>query len=195
MKFNIENYESMTPEEKVAALEAYEPDMSGFVSKATFDKTASEAASYKKQLREKMTEDEQQKAKEAEDKLAVEARAAELEARVRELEAEKAVSSYVNSYLAMGYDEKLAKSSAEAIVKGDMETVFKNQKLNAEAREKALKAELLKQTPDPASGNGTGAVTKEQFDSMGYAERVSLYDSNPELYNELNGGNDNGSGH
>ena len=58
MKFQIENYENMTVEEKLAALEAYEPDMSGFVAKSAFDKTASELAAAKKSIREKMTEDE-----------------------------------------------------------------------------------------------------------------------------------------
>ena len=53
MKFQIENYEYMTVEEKVAALEAYEPDMSGFVAKSAFDKTASELADKKKQLRDR----------------------------------------------------------------------------------------------------------------------------------------------
>jgi len=145
MKFEIENYENMTAEEKVAALEAYEPDMSGFVSKAVFDKTASQAAAFKKQLREKMSEDEAKAAKDAEERTA-------LLARVEELEKERAVSGFVASYLSVGYDEKLAKASAEALAKGDMGTVFANQKLHEANREKALRAELLKSTPRPAAG-------------------------------------------
>lgn len=182
MKFNIENYESMTAEEKVAALEAFEPDMSGYVSKSTFDKTASDLAAAKKQLREKMTEDEAQKAKEAEEKAAAEARAKELEKRVQELEAEQAVSGYTNSYLAMGYDEKLAKSSAKALVEGDMETVFKNQRTFSENREKALKTELLKQTPPPESGDGDGAMTKEVFAKLSLSEKQKFATENPEEY-------------
>ena len=145
MKFKIENYENMTLEEKVAALEAYEPDMSGYVSKATFDKTASEAASYKKQLREKMSEEEAKAAKEAEDR-------ASLLERVEKAERALAVSKFVSSYISMGYDEKLARNTAEALAKGDMNTVFANQKIHAETREKALRAELLKSTPRPAGG-------------------------------------------
>lgn len=79
MKFQIENYESMTPEEKVAALEAYEPDMSGFVAKSVFDKKASEAADLSKQLKSRMSEDEAKKAEEAKER-------AELLARVEQLE-------------------------------------------------------------------------------------------------------------
>jgi hypothetical protein len=182
MKFNIENYESMSTEEKLAALEAYEPDMSGFVSKSVFDKTASEAASYKKQLREKMTEDEAKAAKEAEEREAAEARTKELEARVNELEKEKAIGGYANAYLAMGYDEKMAKSSAEALVSGDMETVFKNQKIFGDNREKALRTELLKQTPPPASGDGDGVMGKDVFAKLSLTEKQKLATENPELY-------------
>jgi hypothetical protein len=182
MKINIENYESMTAEEKVAALEAYEPDMSGFVAKSVFDKTASDLAATKKQLKERMTEEEAQRAIEAEAKAAAEARNAELEARVKELENERAVNSYVTSYIAMGYDEKMAKASAEALVKGDMETVFKNQKLHAENSEKALKAELLKQTPPPASGNGEGGMNKDEFSKLSLEEKQKFATENPEEY-------------
>ncbi len=176
MKFKIENYDSMTLEEKVAALEAYEPDMSGFVPKEERDKAASEAASYKKQLREKMSEDEAAKAKEAEERAA-------LEARVQELENERAVNSYVNSYLAMGYDEKLAKSSAEALAKGDMATVFANQKTHAETREKLIRSESLKGTPRPEGGAGDGKIdfnakiaeaqTSGDFTAVAYYTRLA----------------------
>lgn len=181
MKFQIDNYESMTPEEKVAALEAYEPDMSGFVTKATFDKTASDLAAAKKSLREKMSEDEAKAAKAAEDHAAL---MAELEA----LRTEKMVAGYVNSYLTMGYDEKLAKSTAEALAKGDMDTVFKNQKIHADNREKALRTELLKNTPPPAAGKTDTGMTKEQFSKLTLAEKTEFAEKNPETYKEFYGG-------
>jgi hypothetical protein len=146
MKHNIENYENMTVEEKLAALEAYEPDMSGFVPKSALDKAASEAASYKKQLREKMTAEEEKAARETEERAA-------LLARVEELERERTVNGYVTSFLGMGYEEQLAKETAEALVAGDMETVFANQRAHAVTREKTLRAEILKSTPRPAGGS------------------------------------------
>ncbi len=181
MKFQIENYESMSPEQKVAALEAYEPDMSGFVSKATFDKTASDLAAAKKSLREKMSEDEAKAAEEA-------ASRAALEARVKELEHERAVSTYMAAYAAMGYEEKLAKSAAEALAKGDIDTVFKHQRTHAENREKALRAELLKQTPPPAAGGADTRMKKEDFAKMTLAEKAKFAEDNPEAYNEFYGG-------
>lgn len=182
MKINIENYENMTPEEKLAAIEAYDPEKNGFVSKGTFDKKASEASDLAKQLRAKQTDEEAKAAKDAEERAA-------LLARVEELEREKATSRYVNSYLAMGYDEKLAKSSAEAIVKGDMDTVFANQKVHNENREKALKAELLKETPPPAAGGKDVGMTLDKFKNMSAKERYDFSVSNPEEYKNLYGGN------
>ena len=93
----IEGYSEMTAEEKLAALEAMElpePDFTGWVKKDALDKVASEAASYKKQLREKMTAEEEKAEREAEERAA-------LQARVEELERERTIHGYVSSYLAM----------------------------------------------------------------------------------------------
>lgn len=144
----IEGYSEMTAEEKLAALEGLElpePDFTGWVKKDALDKATSEAASYKKQLREKMSAEEEKAEREAEERAA-------LQARVAELERERTISSYVSNYLAMGYDEGLAKSTAEALVAGDMETVFENQRTYVQNKEKALRAEMLKNTPRPAAG-------------------------------------------
>lgn len=181
MKFQIENYESMTPEEKVAALEAYEPDMSGWVAKSVADKHASEAADYKKKWREAMSEDEAKKAQEAEEKQA-------LIDRAEKAERELGVINYEKAYLAMGYDEKLARSSAEALARGDMDAVFKNQKIHADTREKALRTELLKNTPPPAAGKNDTGMTKEQFSKMTLAEKAKYAEANPEAYKEFYGG-------
>jgi hypothetical protein len=179
MKFQIENYENMTPEEKVAALEAYEP--TDVVSKATFDKTASELAAAKKSLREKQTDEEAKAAERA-------AKEAEIMAELETLRHEKLVSTYTTSYMAMGYDEKLAKATAEAMAKGDTETVFKNQKIHLENWEKALRTELLMQTPDPAPGNPTDVMTKEKLRAMSPKERYEFSVKNPEEYKTIYGG-------
>lgn len=181
MNFRIEGYDKMSLEEKLAALEAYEPDMSGFVPKATFDKKASEAAELGKQLKARMTEDEAKAVAEKEER-------EKLLARVEQLEKEKLVSGYTASYIAMGYDEKLAKSSAEALANGDTDMVFKNQKIHVETREKALKTELLKQTPPPAGGAKDTTMKKEEFVKMSLAEQAKFASENPEVYKEFYGG-------
>jgi len=182
MKINIENYENMTPEEKLAAWESFDPEKNGFVSKATFDKKASEASDLNKQLKARMTDDEAKAAKDAEEREA-------LLARVQELELKETVGNYTNAYLGMGYDEKLAKSSAEAIAKGDMNTVFANQKTYMENREKNLRAELLKETPAPTPGSDGGAMTIEKLRAMTPKERYDYSVNNPEEYKTLYGGN------
>lgn len=173
MKINIENYDTMTPEEKIAALEASYAD--GEKMKSALDKATSEAAAFKKQLRERMTEDEAKAAKDAEERAAI---MAELEV----LRHEKLVGTYVTSYMALGYDEKLAKATAEAMAKGDMATVFANQKNHADAREKALRAELLKQTPPPPAGGDPSGMKKEDFAKMSLAEKQKFATENPEQY-------------
>ena len=128
----IEGYADMTLEQKLAALEAYEvddPDYSGYVAKEIFDKTASELSNTKKQLREKMSADEI-KAKEDAEKM---------EELIKERDAllkEKTISGHKANYLALGYDEKLATETAEAMANGEIEKVFANQKKHNEALEK-----------------------------------------------------------
>jgi hypothetical protein len=173
MKIEIENYENMTPEEKIAALEANFTSVAQI--KASADKAASEAASYKKQLREKQTDEEAKAAKAAEEHAA-------LLARVEQLEHEKAVGTYTTAYIAMGYDEKLAASTAEAMAKGDTETVLKNQKLHLETREKALRTELLKQTPNLAGGGADTAMKKADFVKLSLADKQKFAQENPEQY-------------
>jgi hypothetical protein len=181
----IPNFDTL-PEEAKNAILAMEfadaPDMSQYVAKATFDKKASEAADLGKRLRERMTEDEAKAAKAAEEQAAI---MAELEA----LRHEKLVGTYTTSYMAVGYDEKLAKATAEAMAKGDTETVFKNQKIHLENREKALKAELLKQTPPPAPGGSDAVMTKEKLRAMSPQERYKFSQENPEEYKTIYGGN------
>ena len=173
------------PEEAKAAILGMEfadaPDMSQFVAKAVFDKKASEAAELSKQLKSKMTEEEQAAVKQAE---ALAAMQAELES----LRADKAISEYTAQFLGLGYDEKLAKSTAEALHKGDVATVFKNQAAFNTTREKALKAELLKNTPVPPAGSGEKAPSKEEFKKLNLAEKAKFATENPEIYKEFYGG-------
>jgi hypothetical protein len=181
----ITGYADMTAEEKLAALEALDlpdPDYSGYVKKDVADKYASEAASYKKALREKMTEEEAAKAKAAEDMAAI---MSELET----LRTEKAVSEYTAQFMGLGYDEALAKSTATALQKGDMQTMFKNHAKFTSDREKVLKAELLKNTPTPPAGEGTKTITKEDLSKMTLAEKAKFAAENPETYKEIYGGN------
>ena len=183
----IEGYEGMTPEEKIKALEAYEiedvqPDYSGYVKKDVFDKTASELAGVKKQLKEKMTDDEAAKQKEQEER-------EELQSKYEKLLHDSEVSKNKAKLLALGYEEKLADDTAEAMVTGDLEKVMSNQKKHLEAVEKKVRAEALKDTPKPTGDGDSKTMTLEKLRGMTPSERYTYSQEHPEEYKELYGGN------
>ena len=178
---SIEGFENMTAEEKLAALEALElpePDYTGFVKKDLLDKANSEAASYKKQLREKMSQDDKVA---AEQKEALESMKAELET----LRQEKAITDLTKRWMGVGYSEELATATAKASAEGDMDAVFKNHAKFLAEREKALKAEILKSTPTPPAGDGNKKTTKEDFAKMSLVEKQKFATENPEAYKEI----------
>lgn len=130
-------------------------DQSKYVLKEVFDRKASEASSLSKQLKSKMSEAEQAEADKA--KLM-----SEMQAELETLKKEKTVSGYKAQYLALGYDENLASETALAMAEGKMETVFQNQKLFQEAREKSYKAAALDNQPNLSSGEPIGQKAKEK---------------------------------
>lgn len=182
----IDGYADMTPEQKIAALEAYEtedPDYSGYVKKDIFDKTASELAAKKKELNEKLTEDEQKKQKEQEER-------EELQSKYDKLLRESEVSKFKAKLLGMGYEEKLADATAEAMADGDTEKVFANQKKHLENVEKKVRAEALKDTPKPTPDGDSKTMTLEKLRKMSTQERYEFSVKNPEEYKTLYGGNE-----
>ena len=176
----IEGYAEMSPEDKVAALEAYEYD-DGSNLKSAVDKATHEAAEYKKQL------------KALQDKISSEDGQANqtiqsLKEQVEQLTRTNTLAEYTAQYLALGYTAEMAKSSAEAQFDGDIATVISNQKTFLEEKEKSIKAELLKQTPRPGQG-GTGVpssgMTKEKFRKLSFAERAKFAAEHPEEYEQF----------
>ena len=170
--------EGMTIEE-LMALEV-ETDNSAYVNlKKRLDEVASEAASYKKQLRANMSEAEQKAAADAE-------KYAEIVAERDQLKAEKAIAEYEKGLIAIGYDEKLASEVATALHNGDAGTVIKAQAKFVDAQKKAVLADAVKETPVPPAGNEGGkTLTKAEFAKMSLNEQMAVYEKTPELYNEL----------
>lgn len=178
----IEGFEEMTPEEKVKALLEMEVpekvDLSGYVRKDLFDKTSSELAEAKKQVKVRMSAEEKAKAEQ-------EAKWAEMEEKLRQLEKEKMESAYKASYLSLhGYTEELATETAQALAAGDIEKVFLNQQKALENYEKQLKAEILKGTPRPDGGRGETRMSKEDIMKIkDSSERQAAIAANIELFN------------
>lgn len=150
--------------------------------KAAVSKSNSEAAELKKQLRTKLTEDEVAKLKDAEDR-------EKLQSDYNALLTKVTISENKAKLLAIGYDDTLADETAEAMVNGELEKVFTNQKKHMENLEKKIRADVLKETPKPAPGGAGGkGITQEQFDAMGYTERLKVFNEQPEIYKEFIGG-------
>ena len=150
----ITGYEQMTPEQKVAALEAYnhpDPDYSGYVKKDLYDKAASDAASWKKKHNELLTEDERKKQEDA-DALA------NMKKELDELRKDKTISEFKAKLIAQGYDEALASDTAQAMADGDIAKVFANQGKFLEDYAKKVKADAMKKTPKPPAGDGSSDI-------------------------------------
>lgn len=178
----IPNFDAL-PEEAKNAISAMEfadaPDMSQFVSKATFDKKASEAADLNKKLRERMSEDERSKQEQAESLAAMQQ---ELET----LRKEKTVAKYTADYVKLGFDEKLAEETAAALAENDMAKVFANMSKANDALVKRTIADKLKETPRGVGGQaGGGGMTLEKLRKLSDAEYAKFASEHPEEYKAL----------
>lgn len=170
----IAGYAEMTDEQKLAALEAFEYEdnsaelerMKNAVSKAN-----SEAADWKKKHNALLDEDGKKKAAEDEAREAEAQKYADLEAKYNELEKKSTIAEYKANYLAQGYDEALAKDTAEALANGDMAKVFANAEKFKIALEAKIKADLMDGTPKPSGGSGSKVnPVVEQAKAIGKAK-------------------------
>ncbi len=163
------------------------------VSKEVFDKTASELASSKKlvrELQEKLRELEESSMT-AEEKLKAETE--------RTQELQKALSQKLSAlkakeiFVAAGLSEKDYSPLLDVVVSDSEETTVNRAEamikvINAQkaATEAAVKAELMKNTPAPASGTvDDGKITREQFAKMTLIEKQKFAKENPELYKQF----------
>lgn len=163
----IEGFADMSVEEQLAAVLKLnipdEVDLSKYVAKDVFDKKASEAAELSKKLKGKMSEDELAKAEREAKQAENDAKYADLESKYNELLKSRTIADYKAKYLAQGYDEALAQSTAEALVDGNMETVFKNGETFKAELEKKIKSDQMKN--DPLPGGSTGGKGSDGEDS------------------------------
>lgn len=172
----IAGFDTMTPEEKIAALQGFDfpdPDYSGYVKKDLYDKAASDAASWKKKHNALLSEEEQKK-QEADEKWA------DMEKELAGLRKEKTVSQYTAQLLKQGYDEALAASTAAAMESGDMGTVFANNQKFLEGYKKQVIADQLKRTPRGADGGTGGAMTKADFLKLDTKSQMEFIKNNPD---------------
>ena len=124
--------------------------------KNSFDRTSSELADTKKQLKARLTAEEQeaQAKKEADEehKKYVEG----LETKIKTIDATK-------RYMGLGMDEKLAEETAAAEIAGDVDKVTDNMKKYQDALIKAKEAEWLKSRPPVNAGHEEDKDEKDPF--------------------------------
>ena len=177
----ITGYETMSPEEKVAALEGFEyADLSGEVEryKNAVTKANGDAAEWKRKYNEKLTAEERKQQE-----------AGQKDELIAQLQRQIAVSENTAKYLSLGYSAELAQETAEAIADGKMDVVFANQQKHLQEYEAKVKADLIKGTSKPTGEGGSKPVTREDVRKMSPSERLKFYNEHPEEYKNLYGGN------
>lgn len=176
----IQGYETMDAEQRLAAILAADipdkVDLTQYVSKTTADKYATEAADLKKQLRAKQTDEEAAKSK-------AEADQKELLDKYNELLRKTTVSEHTAKFLALGFDERLAAETAEAIVDGNIDKFFTNTEKYKADLEKKIKADLLRGTPRPEDGAAPKPMTRDEISKIkDPTQRQAAIAANMNLY-------------
>lgn len=143
----IAGYETMTAEQKIAALEGFDLEPGAdYVKKGLLDKAASEAADWKHKYQSTLTEQQLKEAKELEERQ-------KLQAERDDFAKQVAIAKYKADYVAIGYSDELAASTAEAFHAGDMAKVMENQKAFMADYSKKAKIDAMKGMKEPAGGD------------------------------------------
>lgn len=166
---SIENFDAMSPEEKVTALLGYQFDdgadkvkaaeENAAKMKAAFDKAASEAAGYKKQLNATLSDDEKKRNEDAEIRKQLEERLAEFEQRER-------ISTAKAAFLGGGFDEATAADAANAFIAGDIEKMSAAVKKYRESIEVQTKSRLMDSNPKQDAGSKADDSKKSDAENI-----------------------------
>ena len=140
---------------------------------------SADASKYKKELAARMTEEEKRA---AETKELIE----QLKADNAALKRSQALAEHKAGLVGIGFEGDLAEKAANAFFDNDFTAFAGHLKDFITAHDKAMVAEGIKNTPRPGVGGvGAQAITQEQFDKMGYSERLKVFNEQPELYKTL----------
>ena len=145
--------------------------------KSSFDKASSEAAEFKKQLRAKLSEDEQKQ-------LELEEERAKQAEYIKGLEDFKKMSDATTRYMSVvGMSADLAKLAAEAEINGDMDALTEVYKKHNDVVKKQMETEFLKGRPPINNGsNGSAMTVKEILAIKDPVERQNKIAENIELF-------------
>ena len=154
--------EGMTEEEISAALEGKKSSSEAEMNrlKNALTKANSEAAEWKKKVREYQTDEEAKAAAQKEEFEKIMQENADLK-RAANISDKKA------KLISLGYDEKAADETAGAMIDGDLEKVIANQAVFLEAQKKNAVADQMRKTARP-NGNGSDGDNSngQDYDSL-----------------------------
>lgn len=171
----IEGYAEMSAEDKLKALEEFDIEIPKPATdtdeviklKNALSNANSQAAEYKRALREKQTEQERAEAERAE-------RDAARDAEIKELRRDKTVSGYLANCLSLGYDKDLAQRAAEAMADNDAAAIMECQREFLEAKTKELEAAALNKQPTLTAGAPPTAKDAEINEENKYRKWAGL---------------------
>ena len=150
--------EQVTPQDDTQSKDALIEELRAELdrTKKALSKTNTEAAENKRKLIEKMSEQERLEAERAENEKAI-------QEELKQLRAEKRVSTYTNRLIEVGYDLDTARKMANTLPEGVGEDYFTSQKTFLENKQKQIEADVLKKQPSLTSGKPLEGddVTKE----------------------------------
>lgn len=157
----IEGYTDMTPEQKLAALEAYEfeapkQDETAYQKlKESVQRANAEAADYKRQLREKQTEAERAEAERAE-------QAKQLQEELNRYRVNERMSKYQARLMDAGYDAETAAGMAKDLPDGVPDEFFTIHKAFMANQKQAIEAAALNKQPGLSVGQPPKAKSAEE---------------------------------
>ena len=155
--------ETKAPETEVKADETAKDKEINSLRKA-LSNANSEAANYKRQLRERQSEEER-KAAEIEEQRKAE------QAELAQLRKEKQIASYASEFMSLGMDKDTAILTAQAKADGDDTTMFANLKTLTES----IGSKALAKAMDGQSGLSTGEPPKAKTREDKIVEAAARY--------------------
>lgn len=143
--------------------------------KASFDKTSTEIADYKRKEKARMSDEERLQAEQV-----------EREKKYKAIERENAYYKFSQTLSATIKDKKVLDEVANAYADGDTASAIEKQSAyfarEQSELEKRIRLEILQNQPDPHAQNQNNT---KSWDEMSLDERIKLKRENPNLYNQL----------
>lgn len=138
---------------------------------------SADASKWKRQYQEKLSEEDRKREEQEE-------QATALQKELESLRAERNVANHKAELLTIGFEDALAQDVATALNDGNIAEVFDGLRKFVAAHDKQLRENAFRTNPTLQGGASTKAVSKEQFEKMGYKERLQVFEQHPDLYNE-----------